>query len=164
MSSWKWFWLSLLLGGIVFWIPDVIIPALDPNEQRIAVTFACPAALILFYVAVLRRRRTEGSGPSTAIFALIGIWLLGTPFMMLAQTARGSGFRAGFKWGEIVYLLVSGLLPTQVFDMSTLEGSLIAIMLGTMAMIMCHLLFETTRWIVPPSLRAALKLHHSRDK
>lgn len=34
MSSWKWFLLSLFGGGIAFWIPDVVIPALDRNEQE----------------------------------------------------------------------------------------------------------------------------------
>jgi hypothetical protein len=72
MSSWKWFWLSLLGGGVAFWMPDVVIPALDPNEQGVAVTVLCPIVLILFYAAVLRLRRAERSGPSTAIFAIIG--------------------------------------------------------------------------------------------
>ena len=75
MSSWKWFLLSLFGGGIAFWIPDVVIPAFDRNEQGYAVTAACPIVLILFYVAALRLRKGEPSGPSTAVFA---IFLSGT--------------------------------------------------------------------------------------
>jgi hypothetical protein len=62
MSSWKWFLLSLFGCGIASWIPDVVIPALDRNEQGGLVTFACPALLILFYMAVLRIRKTERIG------------------------------------------------------------------------------------------------------
>jgi hypothetical protein len=165
MSSWKWFLLSILGGGIVFWISDAIIPALDPNEQRGAVTVACPAVLIVFYVAMLRLRRSDRSGPSTAIFTLFGIWVLAPWFTMLAQSVRGSGFRAAFEWREFGDLLVSSFLPTRILEMVTLEGSVIALWLGTTAMIICHLAFERTRWLVPPNLWAALKLHHStRDK
>jgi uncharacterized membrane protein len=62
----------------------VVIPALDRNEQRGLVTFACPALLILFYVAVLRLRLAQRSGPSTAIFAVCGIWVLALSFTLPA--------------------------------------------------------------------------------
>jgi hypothetical protein len=166
MASWKWFLLSFFGGGIAFWIPDVVIPALDRSEQGGAVTIACPAVLILFYVAVLRLRRAERSGPSTAIFAIPGMWVLALWFIMLAQTIRGNGFKGGpVEWGEFGYLFVSSFLPTRIVEFVTLEGSIIALWIGTVAMIVCHLAFERARWIVPPSLSAAFKLRHStRDK
>lgn len=163
-SSWKWFCLSLLGGGIAFWISGVIIPALDHNEQGVAVTFACPTVLILFYATALRLRKAERSGPSTAIFALCGMWLLALSFTMLAQMVRGNGFRGGgWTWGDFGYLLVSSFVPSRIFEMVTLEGSVIALMAGTMFMIMCHLLFERSRWIIPPRLWSALKLRRPRN-
>ena len=161
MSSWKWFLLSLFGGGIAFWIPDVIIPALDRSEQRGLVTFACPALLILFYAAVLRLRKAERSGPSTAIFAICGIWVLALSFTLLAQEVRARG-GMGFTWGEFGYLLVSSFLPIRIVEFVTLEGSIIALWLGTVAMVICHVAFERTRWIVPPSLWAAIKPRRSR--
>lgn len=159
MSSWRWFLLSLFGGGIAFWIPDVVIPALDRNEQGELVTFACPALLILFYVAVLRLRKAERSGPSTAIVAICGIWVLALSFTMLAQTVRGNGFKGGgWTWGDFGYLLVSSFLPMRIIEFVTLEGSIIALVLGTVAMVICHVAFERTRWIVPPGLWAALRL------
>jgi hypothetical protein len=155
MSSWKWFLLSLLGGGIVFWIPDVVVPALDRNEQGYAVTVACPAALILFYAAVLRVRKSERLGPSTAIFAICGMWVLALWFTMVAQTIRGGGFR-GFTWSEFGYVLISSFLPTRIVEFVTLEGSIIALWVGTAAMIICHFAFERGRWIIPPRLWAAL--------
>jgi hypothetical protein len=38
------------------------------------VKVGCPALLILFYVAVLRLRKAECSGPFTAMFAICGMW------------------------------------------------------------------------------------------
>ena len=146
MSSWRCFLLSFLGGGIAFWIPSTLIPALNLKEQGYAVTAMCPIVLILFYVAVLRLRKGERSGPSTAMFAMFGTWVLALSFFLLAQRVRG-GEWPGFGW-EIVLLVMLG-------------GSIIALWLETVAMVICHLAFERTRWIVPPGLWAALKPRHS---
>ncbi len=162
MSSWKWFWVSFLGGGIAFWISDVIIPALNPNEQRGAVTVVCPVVLLLFYGVTLRVRRADRGGPSTAIFAICGMWVLALWFTMLAQTVRGNGFRGAFGWGDFGYLLVSSFLPTRIFEFVSLEGTAIALVVGTLAMIICHLMFERTRWIIPVSIWTALRLRQSK--
>src|SRR5580765_9091492 len=112
MSSWKCFWLSFLGGGVAFWIPDVIIPALDRNEQGLAVTVACPSLLILFYVTLLRIRRPQRFGPSTAIFALCGTWILAPSFTLAAQWVRSQEGLGEFTWGDFGYLLLSSFLPT----------------------------------------------------
>jgi hypothetical protein len=158
-SPWKWFWLSFLGGGIAFWIPGLIVPALNRNEQGGAVTVACPAVLVLFYAAVLRFRKTEHSGPSTAIFAICGMWILGLLFVMLAQEIRAPG-GGGLSWGQLGYLVVSSFLPTRIFELVALEGSIFALLIGTISMVACHLLYERTRWIIPPRLRAAF--HRSK--
>src|SRR6266571_7823084 len=125
MSSWRWVLLSFFGGGIAFWIPDIQIPALDRKEQGYAVTAACPIVLILFYGAVLRLRKGERSGPSTAIFAVCGIWVLALWFTFLAQRVRG-GEGPGFGWDDFGYLLVSSFLPLRIVFFVTLEGSIIA--------------------------------------
>jgi hypothetical protein len=163
MSSWKWFLMSLIGCGIAFWIPDVVIPALDRNEQGGLVTLACPALLILFYMAVLRLRKTERTGPSTATFAIFGMWILALSFIMLAQWVRSEDGLGAFSRGDFGYLLISSFLPWRIIEFVTLEGSIFALWIGTAAMIICHFIFEGTRWIVPPSVRAALNLRH-RDK
>jgi hypothetical protein len=158
MSSRKSLLLSLFGAGIAFWIPDVLIPALDRNEQGGAVTIVCPAALILFYFGVLRLRKGEPSGPSTAIFAICGMWASALSFTMLAQTVRSNGFVGGaWTWGDFGYLLVSSSLPWRIVEFVTLEGSIIALWVGTVAMFICHIAFERTRWVVPPNLFAAVK-------
>jgi hypothetical protein len=156
-SPWKWFWLSFFGGGIAFWIPDLIVPALNRNEQGGAVTVACPAVLVLFYAAVLRFRKTERSEPSTAIFAICGMWMLAPSFTLMAQWVRSQEGLGEFTWGDVGYLLLSSFLPTHIFLAAVLEGSIFALLLGTVAMIICHFVFERTRWIVPPSVWAALR-------
>jgi hypothetical protein len=155
MSSWKWFLLSFFGCGIAFWIPDLVIPAFDRNEQGYAVTVACPVVLILFYAVVLRLRKAERSGPSTAIFAICGTWVLALSFTLLAQEVRAPG--APYTWGDFGYLFISSFLPWRIFEFVSLEGSIFALWIGTAAMIICHFKFEGNRWIVPPSVWAALK-------
>jgi hypothetical protein len=161
MSSWKWFWLSFLGGGVAFWIPDVITPALGPNEQVLAVTIACPTLLVLFYAAILHIRKLKRFGPSTAIFALCGTWVLAPSFTLIAQWVRSQEGLGEFTLGDFGYLLVSSFLPPRIFVATALEGSLFALMIGTIAMVFGHLRYEREHWIIPPTLWAAL--HHSKE-
>jgi hypothetical protein len=138
MSSWKWFLLSFFGGGIVFWIPDLVIPALDRTEQRGAITFACPALLILCYMILRRLRKPERLGPSIAIFAILGMWVLALTFTELAQDIRSESF-SGFSWGDLGFLVVSSFMPNRIVEFVTLEGSIVALVIGTVAMIVCIL-------------------------
>ncbi len=161
MSSWKWFLLSFFGGGVALWITDVVVAAVKPNDQGYAVTIVSPAVLILFYLAVLRLRKADRSGPSTAIFAICGMWVFAILFIMLAQAVR-DGFKSGIDGdvGYLAYLFVSSFIPTRIFWLVTFEGSIFALLIGTVAMLICHFAFERSRWIFPPNLWAAL--HHSR--
>jgi hypothetical protein len=128
MSSSRWFLLSFLGGWDCLLDSKHTHPCFEAQRPRIR---------ILFYVAVLRLRKGDRSGPSTAIFAMLGAWVLALLFILLAQgVRRGDG--PGFGW-EIVLLVM-------------LAGSIISLWLETVATVICHVAFERTRWIVPPSL------------
>ena len=157
MSSSKWWWINFLAGATAFWVPDLVVTPLFPGSNtpgiEAVLTCVCPGGFTLFYALVLRGRRTERGGPSTAIFSLLGIWVLAQIFMMLAQTIRGSGFRAFvWNWSVISYFLLSTLIPTRTFEFSMLEGSAGGLILGTLAAIIFHYRFERDRWIIPPGV------------
>jgi hypothetical protein len=139
MPSWKWFLLSFFGGGIVFWIPDLVIPALDRTEGGGVVTFACPALLVLFYIILRRLRKPERLGPSVAILTICGMWVLALSFTLMAQWIRSEAGLGRFSWGDIGYLLVSSFMPNRIFEFVTLEGSIVALLIGTAAMIFCLL-------------------------
>jgi apolipoprotein N-acyltransferase len=139
MSSWKWFLLSFFGGGIVFWIPDLVIPALDHTEGGGAVTFACPALLILYYMILWRLRKPERLGPSIAIFATCGMWVFALSFTLLAQWIRSERGLGPLGWGDIGYLVISSFMPNRIFELVSLEGSIFALLIGTAAMIFCLL-------------------------
>lgn len=157
MSSWKWFLVSFLGGAAAFWAPDMLLKALylGPNTPTTdaALTVACPAAAVLFFAFVRRRRIPELGGPSTALFALVGFWLFALLFIMLARTFQGGGFRdAPFEWRLIGFFVTSSLIPTRTFFFSMLDGSAGGLILGTAAMIICYFRFERRRWIIPPAV------------
>ncbi len=167
MSSYKWFAASFLGGATAFWLPDLLMKALyrGANTPLIeaALTLACPSSLVLFYFYLVHHRRSEAEGLSTAVFALFGIWLLSLTFMTLSRTFGGGGFRDfPFDWILIRYYLVSSLIPTRVFLLSMLDGTAAGLVLGTIAMIVCHFRFERGHWIIPPVLLSALR--HARNK
>ncbi len=157
MSSLRWILLSFFGCGIAFWIPDLIIAALDRTDQGWAVTVACPLALLSFYFVAIRLRRADRSGPSTAAFAICGMWILALSFITLAQWIRSQEGLGGTSWGDLGYLFISSFLPTRIFLFVGLEGSLIALLVSTVAMVICHFRLEASRWIVPPSVWAALR-------
>lgn len=152
---------SFLGGATAFWISDVIVNDLDPNQQGYAVTVLCPVALGLFYALMLRLRKADRSGPSTAIFSVCGMWVLAIWFALLAQSIRGSGFREAFTGvGDprfIGYLIVSSFLPSRIFLFITMEGNIIALLIGTIAMLTCHFAFESTRWVLPPRVLSVFR-------
>src|SRR5436190_23417365 len=88
-NSMKSLWLALasvLIGGISFWTPNVLLfPRMKSmNSFFVEITFACPLALLVVYgVATWYRKQQEvnDGGPSSALFALIGVWLIG-PWLM----------------------------------------------------------------------------------
>jgi hypothetical protein len=157
MTSFKWFLLSFLGCGIAFWIPDLIVAAFDRASQGGVVTVASPITLMIAYLLLRHLRKNEGPGPSTAIFAICGMWILALSFVLLAQKIRSEKGLGGFNSGDWGYLLLSSFMPTRIFMFVGFEGSIFALLLGTVAMIICHFKFESARWIIPPSLRAALR-------
>lgn len=85
---------------------------------------------------------------------MLAIW-----FMMLAQSIRGSGLGGAFEGvdrGFLGYLVESSFIPTRIFIFAVMEGSVVALVIGTLSMLVCHFTFESTRWVIPPSISSIL--------
>lgn len=80
---------------------------------------------------------------------LLGVWILGPAGMLLGATFQSAGFLTlGAKAALITVLL--GLFPPYTFIMATYDGSLYALIIGSVLMVVLHLAFERKSWIVPP--------------
>jgi ABC-type uncharacterized transport system permease subunit len=79
-------------GALSFWLPDVAIHIaarrIFDSPQVWAITFLLPVTFLSAYVAARRfavRRDFKWAG----VAMLLGVWLTGGLFMMLAATASG---------------------------------------------------------------------------
>jgi hypothetical protein len=94
--------------------------------------------------------------PGFPLFAMCGIWILALSFTLLAQRIRG-GSGGEFGLGDFGYIFVSSFVPTRIIEFLALEGSVLALAIGTAAMIVCQIKFERNRWIIPPGVWAVVR-------
>jgi len=66
------------------------------------------------------------------------MWVLALTFTELAQDIRSESF-SGFSWGDLGFLVVSSFMPNRIVELVALEGSIVALVIGTVAMIVCIL-------------------------
>src|SRR5437763_699462 len=84
-------WRSMLLGGVSFWLPDVIYHYLRKTELTSTaiweMTVAMPLLAMLTYATVLVVARHDGEGRQPlATSVLLGIWVLAPTIWVLAPT------------------------------------------------------------------------------
>jgi hypothetical protein len=53
----------------------------------------------------------------------------------VSQTFQGSGFAAGYRWYDPIFLVFAGLLPPIDFYFAGLEGSWAALLITTVALL-----------------------------
>ncbi|MFI5109042.1 MAG: hypothetical protein ACHP78_09380 [Terriglobales bacterium] len=131
------------------------------NTFFVEITFACPLALLGVYgIAIWYRNRYERSGPSSALFGLIGVWVIGPWLMALAGIlAGGPGFH---KVTDYMPFLWMSLCPPLTLYLSSMQGNVFALILATVLMPVCHRVFEKQRWLVPPGWKRRLRPHRGR--
>lgn len=119
-------WLALG-GAFSFWLPDVAIHiaarrSFNALHVRV-VTFLLPAAFLCAYLAA-RRYAAKRDFKWVGAVMLLGIWLTGGLFMMVAASAAGGGFAGpdGVKGGFVLAML--GALPPVTCMIATYDGSL----------------------------------------
>ena len=141
----------IFAGALGFWGSEIVLYAWTRHELDIRLqTVLLPVSLLVSYFIVWRmERRKAGAGPSTAIFMLAGLWLLGTTAIMVGMTFLGAGLRnVGFV-GALGSVLM-GAIPIYTFIAATYDGSLIALFIASVMMPILHVIFERDRWIIPP--------------
>ena len=120
--------------------------------------FSWRAADLLLASSSLQEGTT--GGPSSCLFALVGVWLSGPLFMMLAAGLRTPDMVRDFSVLEYGYIGVLSLFPGYTLYMSAAQGSAYGLVIGTILAIICHVVFEKDRWVIPPSWRRRFHLRH----
>ncbi|MFZ0703122.1 MAG: hypothetical protein WAN10_18975 [Candidatus Acidiferrales bacterium] len=139
------------LGALSFWGPEVILYAWEREELNWGiVTVTLPLCLIAAYAAIRIKRRAKVGVPSAAAFMLLGIWVLGPLAMITGATFLGSGLAHSPIHTALIALLL-GFFPPYTFISATYDGSLFALIIASLLMVILHLALERKNWIVPRS-------------
>jgi hypothetical protein len=127
--------LAFAAGAFSFWLP-VVLARLVFGELGILLTvtlLTLVLPVILCLALDFLAQWWTMPRPKLVLAMITGIWLTGPFFMMLSLTfTRGEGFHAPGAWSSVG--LETALFPLSTFMMATYEGSLLAVLLTTLAL------------------------------
>ena len=143
---------NLVLGGAFFWTPTILLfpPTTSEKTWWITASYASPAALLFFCGLAVWYRKGHVGGPSTCLFALVGVWLTGPWFMTLAAAQRTPEILRGMASMDYAYLCLMSVFPFYTLYLSAAQGTGYALVLATILMPVCHRVMERDRWFIPP--------------
>lgn len=125
----------MVLGGVVFWAPDVLAHWLRAsrfsNFDVVGLTVLLPVTTYLFFQIVWRPARNQHDRLSEALFAVLGIWMIG-PSMLTLSLIFCDRLSRSDAWH--FFTIGTLLFPLFTFLMSTYDGSVFAVLLTTLAL------------------------------
>jgi CRP-like cAMP-binding protein len=129
-----------IAGALTFWLPDLVIH-LDAahnfgTPQVRLITILLPTIFLLAYL-VARRFGVKRDFKWVGAAMLLGVWLTGGLFMMLAATASGGGFVGAGILGSLLIMMMS-IIPIVTYILAASDGSLFALLAVTLgALLLC---------------------------
>ena len=123
-------------AAIAFWGPSVVVHTfrkdLFGRSDILALTIAMPLALFLSWAACAKSFHITRR--AAALPMLCGIWLLGGLCMSLSATFSGGGFAGPNGVRDTLLVIAMSLLPVYTFIMATYDGSLGALLVGSLVL------------------------------
>jgi hypothetical protein len=130
----RWLTLSLAIAGALsFWLPDIAVHiSAGPNfssRHVWIISIIMPAAFLLTYLCA-RRLVMKSNVKWICAPMLLGVWLTGGVFMMVAGMASGSGLIGSTGIWRIVVIVLS-VIPIVTYILAAYDGSLFALLAVT---------------------------------
>lgn len=144
LQEWRW----IVLGGVSFWLPDVIYHYLRKTELTSAAIWEMavimPLLAILTYATFVARHPNEEGQQSLATSMLLGIWILAPMMITLGTSFAGAGFRSGLI-SVLAVILGTVLFPIFALIMAGYDLTIPALLLVTIMLIGARFTFERGR-------------------
>jgi hypothetical protein len=122
-----------LLGGSVFWIPNVFIHWIVgyrfSGYVALSLTILLPVTTILFFRKFLWPSLLQERRLSQAVFAVLGIWIAGPSMLTFSSSFCGGGLSQPGAWRFFVFGTL--LFPLFTLVMSAFDGTFFALLLTT---------------------------------
>ena len=135
--------LGLAAGALSFWLP-VVLARWVFGELGILLTVTLLTLVLPVLLCLALDFLSQWwtmPRPKLVLAMLAGIWLTGPFFMVLSLTfTPGEGFHAAGAWSFVG--METAIFPFSTFMMATYEGSLFAVLLSTLSL----MVFAFTRW------------------
>ncbi|MFN2517159.1 MAG: hypothetical protein ABR556_13200 [Pyrinomonadaceae bacterium] len=136
----KWIKMALIyaaLGGAIFWTPSVALHVGRGDNFRgldmFILTLLLPLVTVGCFAILWKLRGQQDSRPLIARSMMFGIWALGPLFMSVGWSFFGAGLAKPEGWKLVV--IGTLLFPVFTFEMSTYDGTLFALLLMTVLMV-----------------------------
>ena len=122
-----------LLGGLVFWTPNVLVHWIIAYRFSgfvvIALTVLLPLTTILFFRKFLWPSLLQETRLSQAVFAVLGIWITGPSMLTFSSSFCGGGLTQPDAWRFFVF--GTALFPLFTLVMSAFDGTFFALLVTT---------------------------------
>lgn len=135
------------IGALAFWSPDTILHAIrrysfDSPDVRF-LTFAMPVTALVVLVVCAKLMKVTPSALAGGM--LLGIWVLGGVFMVIGGSFSGGYFTGpdGIRGGLL--MLAISWFPVITFLMATYDGSLGALVLISLVLLIVGILWKMYR-------------------
>jgi hypothetical protein len=122
-----------LLGGLVFWTPNVVVHWIIAYRFSgfvvIGLTALLPVTTILFFRTFLWPSLLQESRLSHAVFAVLGIWITGPSMLTFSSSFCGGGLSQPDAWRFFIFGTL--LFPLFTLVMSAFDGTFFALLITT---------------------------------
>ena len=123
----------MLLGGIVFWTPNVAVHWIRGYRftvyDAMGLALLLPTITFLFFRLLWSAVGKQSDRLSSALFAVLGIWIAGPSMLTFSETFCGGGLSQPGAWHFFVFGTL--LFPLFTLILSTYDGALFAVLLTT---------------------------------
>ena len=123
-----------LLGGLVFWTPSIVVHWMRAYRfsgfDVIGLTVFLSLTTYVFFRIVWWQSRERESRLSKALFAVLGIWIIGPSMLTFSSSFCGGGLSQPGAWHFFVFGTL--LFPVFTFIMATYDGTLGALLLAAL--------------------------------